>query len=353
MKHYIKVRRFEKNQNRDLRGSSSITMDVVIFLISKFGKNALKAIKLYLYIKLHDGGFINISKKKFEADLQKSMSEKYIDNTLVEFENMGLIKIHRNPSISRKTIQYFSKEQIFNTFEPFSSQFKFTNKYITIQKETILSDIFGNYFFTKLFQHLSIHLFNKNAEKKFNLCKTKLNKDYDKLNKSQQLKYRKQFTQILRENHQLIQGQINAAESKQKSARINKCANSLDEFLKNPVSRIPNYMQLALGFITKVTNKKSKQTASNWLEFANQYSFFSRTKVFYVFKGVHPEVQKIIQHEYPQLYGRLKFTKKFVYFKMPDYINFEEANQITTIEFKKLKYWKGKIIASKKLNNEK
>ena len=349
MKHYIKIRRFEKNLNKPLRASSSITMDVVINLISRFGKNALKAIKLYLYIKLHDGGFVNISKKKFEADLQKSMSEKYIDKMLIEFENMGLVKLHRNDSISRKTIQYFSKEELFNTFEPFSSQFKFSNKYITIQKETILSDIFGNYFFTKLFQNLSIHLFNRNAEKKFNLCRKTFNKDYDNLTKSQQLKYRNQFTQILRENHQLIQGQINAAESKQKSARINKCANSLDEFLKNQISQIPNYMQLALGFITKVANKKSKQTASNWLEFANQYSFFSRTKVFYVFKGVHPEVQKIIQNEYSHLYGRLKFTKKFVYFKMPDYINFSEADQINTIEFKTLKYWKNKVLSAKKI----
>jgi len=321
------VRRFEKNMSNDLTESTSICLPLVIYFFQSYGKNALKKIRLYLYLKSHKGSFININRQTISKSLNCSLS--FIDSTLDLFYSLNLINIFDNPTINRKTIQVLGKNHVLKIFNNYGFEYQ---KYYTVNTSTIFDKDFCDIFLTKYIHTLAIINDNNKSYFKFKEYLNETIEDKETINRSLVKKLKKGFYKNLVNKESYFNEKYT-----EKDCIIHKISNSLVEFATSLDILETSYLNLPYTFLGAVNNK-SRTTAFNWVSCINNLDLVKKTPVYFSFKETFTkEEQQHLVQAYPQLYNKVFFSKNIAFIQMPNKLEFPTIN---AIELKSLTKYK-------------
>jgi hypothetical protein len=321
------VRRFEKNMSNDLADTTSICFPLVRYFFQTYGKNALKKIRFYLYLKAHKGGFRNINKKFISKTL--NCSTDFIDSTLDLFHSLNLINIFDNQTINRKSIQVLGKNHVLKLFNNYGFEYQ---KYYTVNTSSIFDKDFCDIFLTKYIHTLAIINDNNKSYFKFKEYLNETIEDKETINRSLVKKLKKGFYKNLEHKESYFNEKYT-----EKDCIIHKISHSLVEFATSLDILETSYLNLPYTFLSAV-NQKSRTTAFNWVSYINDLDLIKKTPVYFSFKETFTKAEQMqLVQAYPQLYNKVFFTKNMAFIQMPNKLEFPTIN---AIELKSLTKYK-------------
>jgi hypothetical protein len=342
-----RMENFTKGFLMGLREDSTLPFVVCYYLWSLKGKRAFRYLKVLLYIRLHDGGFVSYNSTTFSKELKISVDK--IKDILNFLEQEGLIILtHQTKINNRITIQYASKEAMIERYEnvfkflksdPLQDGNEFSqlkNLYLKFHKRIITSEAFTTAFMSKYFKIFSDNLFKTNINRRVaKLINTIPN--FKHLSDLEQKKIVGQFKKEVGAESNVIISQIKA-NNRKGSARINyiKHAKTIEDFLIDLEKHLNAlYPTCPLSGIAAL-NHRCKSTAENWMNQAidPDFSFQQGIKVTYVINQDIDEyyLQNLLNETLDKtgkdLYGRVYKQGKQIHISMPTYYEFNEITAL-------------------------